>query len=556
MFKIEVDQPDESDLEVGEDDSIGALLLRNKEFSDIKFELINNGVGTEIKAHKAIMALCCTTCKDAFKDWENCVKKKFNNLKMRHQKMRESMEKSQKTSLSSDSERVQSECSQSAVIDCDEDEFLKKLNQPQKIKLKCIDPKSMRKFLKFCYLGRLSMEELEKYESDLFSLGDRLGCCKIFEELDKIPVKLPIQISTSLKALLNPQAPDEIKQAALDLFQMKSGNILSKLNLGCNKKRIHKNIKKFEELLQLDELSLDESTILDIILELPKIIGIKRRKEQKKFVDRLIDCVRWTRVGMKGYIKAYQSDLVRHDIIQENVVSCIKRSAVGGEYYGQYGLPRCTFKSVNSEISTVKHNLKIFVYSEFAKENRKAFKFHSNPKPGEMVCFQFRRDFKMAKVRIISQGYADAMISIEGSHDEKNWTRMSILRHTKDSCEIEWPPKYQFRYWKISTIEGPNMKCWFSYVEWFVKSLDFVEDPTFEPENDRDRDNTEIDSGEEQDQEDDEDNQNNQTDQDQGQDQDEQKEPEEDIEADDERNDQSDSNQVPPKNDKEGGENK
>ena len=163
----------------------------------------------------------------------------------------------------------------------------------------------------------MKKEELEKYEDALYSLGDKLGCDEIFRELDKIEIKLPVNKSNSLKALLNENTPQEIREKALSFFQKTADDICSKLNLKSNKKRIRKSISKFKDLLKMENLRIDETAILELILDLPQILDIKKRREQQELVDKLIETVKWQRVGFKGLAKAYISDFIPQETLAQ-----------------------------------------------------------------------------------------------------------------------------------------------------------------------------------------------------------------------------------------------
>lgn len=72
--------------------------------------------------------------------------------------------------------------------------------------------------------------------------------------MDEIEVKLPINKSNSLKALLTSAIEVEVKKEAMRLFRERTSDILSRYNLKSNKKRIKKHLDKFEELLSSPDL--------------------------------------------------------------------------------------------------------------------------------------------------------------------------------------------------------------------------------------------------------------------------------------------------------------
>lgn len=146
------------------------------------------------------------------------------------------------------------------------------------------------------------------------------------------------------------------------------------MNLKINKKRIQKNLQKFQDLLESNDLNIDESSILDLIVELPDLIGIQDKNKKKIIIKRLLNCVRWERVGYKSLIKAFTSDLVEHEVISNNAVVCLERSAIGGEL-GFISLQRCSLRSINEDLNYLRHTMTIFNKKKFLQKTAKAFRF-------------------------------------------------------------------------------------------------------------------------------------------------------------------------------------
>jgi hypothetical protein len=329
----------------------------------------------------------------------------------------------------------------------------------------------VKKFIKFLYTNHIT--NVEDHEDELFKLGERLGCQSIFKELDKVEVKLPINRSNSLKAILLPNVSKEIKAKAVEFFKIHANEIMMKGNLHTNKKRIKKYLSKFEEILSLDDFNMDENSILQLILDLPSYMGYKS-KQAKELVDRLVNCVRWDRVGYRGFVKALESDYIPQETVFKNWGECVKRGTIGGEWYGINGLPRATFRSVNDKIERVSHNLadEEFDFNKLNSGNQDALKFRRKTRDNQMIRFEFEKSLKVWKVKLTSKGLANILFYIEGSVDKRQWVRCSLIRHMKATWEVEWPPKKSFKWWKLTVVQHSGSQWWFSGVEWFVRNDD------------------------------------------------------------------------------------
>ena len=366
----------------------------------------------------------------------------------------------------------------------------------QSIYLNNIDLDSFKVFLKYCYTFKLSKKELETYEEQLYSLGEKLGWDRIFKALDTIEVKLPIRKSNSLKALLATKVDKEVRRKARKFFTEKANEILSKLNLRSNKKRIKKNIDKFEELLKEPDLNWDESTILELILDLPEILEITEKKESKELVVKMLEHVQLKRVGYKALIRAYISNHVPSEIISKYTMEWLKRSAIGGDSYGLHGLPRATFTSANDYIERIRHSTDSFELAKFDNKDPETFNFDSGV-IGKMIVFKFKKPLRICKLKMSSQDYANIMFSIQASKDGNNFSTIGLMRHIKGHWELEWNPIYNYQWWKISVKEHNGNKWWFSYAEWFIRKCDSTDesiDDTVEEDDIDENDIDELDS--------------------------------------------------------------
>jgi type I site-specific restriction-modification system R (restriction) subunit len=107
-----------------------------------------------------------------------------------------------------------------------------------------------------------------------------------------------------------------VRKKALQFFISKAGEILTKPNIKSNKKRIKKNLQKFEDLLKEECLNCDESTILELVLDLPALLDITTERQKKKLASKLLKHIQWERVGYKALIHAYISDYVPEETIK------------------------------------------------------------------------------------------------------------------------------------------------------------------------------------------------------------------------------------------------
>ena len=245
---------------------------------------------------------------------------------------------------------------------------------------------SFKTFVKYWYTENISKEELEKHEDDLYSLGEQFGCEQIFQALDSIDVKLPIRRSNSLKALLSHNISDEVKKEAQRYFQTRASEILNKYNLYANKKRIKKNLRRFEELFESSDLNMDESTILDLVLDLPALLNISDYNKKKETVERFLGHIKWDRVGLKSLVKAYISNFVPSDVIEKYAMLCLKRMAVGGDGYGLQGLIRATYESWNDKLKKVRHSIDKFNMALFEQKDANAFNIDKANIDKVIVC--------------------------------------------------------------------------------------------------------------------------------------------------------------------------